>query len=455
MKNIILKIRNAIWNSTEKRGSAPSSRHFVGIENRPKMFLRGVALTPFTMPGLRPSKATGNILLQTVSGLRPFGYGIKVFAWFAFLPVVFAITVFASCGKEKTTDHETPEAIPVSAAIELSDEQMALAGIELGQPQKRVLSEKINCTGTVEVPPQSLASVYSPVQGFVKKVNHLPGDYVRKGELLTTISHPDMVKLQREFLEVNSQLSFLEKNYQRKQTLAAGNAASQRSLEEAKAKWDLEKARHNGLKAELGMIGISTKKLEEGGEIQGAIGLVTPVSGYVSKVDVNLGKLVTPNNLLFQVVDNSHTHLELQVFAKDLNKIKKGQLIECNMPGSDEVYTAKVHLTGKMIDLESKTAMVHGHFEKEPTPLAPGTFMQATLFTKGKEVWTVPETALVRQGGEVFIFVKNKDGFEKMTVVTGMSGEGVVEIMGLDFSANKQVALAGAYYLNGSADEEQ
>jgi cobalt-zinc-cadmium efflux system membrane fusion protein len=117
------------------------------------------------------------------------------------------------------------------------------------------------------------------------------------------------------------------------------------------------------------------------------------------------------------------------------------------------VYIGEVHLTGKMIDLETKTAMVHGHFEKEPTPLAPGTFMQATLFTEGKEVWTVPESAVVRQGGEVFIFIKNKDGFEKIAVATGMSGNGYVEIIGMDFSENKQVALSGAYYLNGSDGE--
>ena len=157
---------------------------------------------------------------------------------------IIAILLLASCSNDHNHDHEeAPVADHASSTIHLNDEQMALAGIEIGLPEKRYLSEKINCTGIVEVPPQSLASVYSPVQGFVKKVVHLPGDHVRKGEVLTIISHPDLVKLQREFLEVNSQLSFLENDYLRKQKLAAGDAASQRSLEESKAKFDLEKAR--------------------------------------------------------------------------------------------------------------------------------------------------------------------------------------------------------------------
>ncbi len=401
-----------------------------------------------------------NIILKinaiNIGGNLPFGrQGFKLPPKLSIF--VFTLLLFNSCTNGDSHDHsnEMPEAVPVSNAINLSDEQMALAGIEIGQPQKRVLSEKINCTGTVEVPPQSLASVYSPVQGFVKKVNHLVGDYVRKGELLTSISHPDLVKLQREFLEVHSQLSFLEKDYQRKQTLAAGDAASQRSKEEAQAKLELEKARYSGLKAELGMIGISTKKLEESGEIQGAIGLVAPVNGYISKVGVNLGKLVTPSDLLFEVVDNRHTHLELMVFAKDLSKIIKGQRVESSMPGNDEVHEGEVHLVGKMIDLESKTALVHSHLEKEPSPLTPGTFMRAAIFTKGREVWTVPETAVVRESNEAFVFIKTKDGFEKKMVGTGMEDDGFVEITGLDFSENNQVALVGAYYLNGSEGDEE
>ena len=130
--------------------------------------------------------------------------------------LVFTLLILASCGNEKQADAEMPEAVTVSHAINLNDEQMKLAGIEIGQPKKMVMSEKIRCTGTVEVPPKNLASVYSPVQGFVKRVNYLPGDYVRKGQILTAISHPDLVKLQREFLEVNSQMSYLEKNYNRK-----------------------------------------------------------------------------------------------------------------------------------------------------------------------------------------------------------------------------------------------
>ena len=448
MKNIVLRIKGFAQKQVGKWGCELESAV--------------VCFTP-----LPPSRGDSSSLLATVVEvtvpLSPLegGRGVKlqsstipIGAFLFFL--VITMLLFPSCGSDHNHDHELMEVdSSVSASIVLTEEQMNLAGIKIGQPEKRILSEKINCTGTVEVPPQSLASVYSPVQGFVKKVVHLPGDYVRKGELLTTISHPGLVKLQREFLEVYSQLSFLEKDFQRKQTLAAGDAASQRSLEEAEAKFNLEKARHNGLKAELSMIGISTQKLEENGEIQNSISLVAPVAGYVSKVAVNLGKLVTTDDLLFEVVDNTHSHLELQVFAKDLSKIKKGQRIECSMPGSDEIYLGEVHLTGKMIDLESKTTMVHGHFEEEPTPLTPGTFIQATIFTSGKEVWTVPETAVIRQGSEVFIFIQSTNGFEKMAVTTGLSDGHFVEITNADFPENKQIILAGAYYLNGSNEEER
>ncbi|MBK7870065.1 MAG: efflux RND transporter periplasmic adaptor subunit [Saprospiraceae bacterium] len=86
---------------------------------------------------------------------------------------------------------------------------------------------------------------------------------------------------------------------------------------------NLQQARYKGLKAELELLGISVKTLENTGEIQSSISFYAPVNGYITKVNINNGKLVSPNDLLFEIVDRSHVHLELQVFAKDVPNSKK------------------------------------------------------------------------------------------------------------------------------------
>lgn len=364
------------------------------------------------------------------------------------LVIILIIFSFSACQQAPESANETVAA-DQSAPSGLSEAQKEMAGIELGFAEKRHLSAFIECTGVVEVPPKSFASVYTPVNGFVNEVKHLEGDFVRQGAILTTISHPDLVQLQRQFLESKNQLEFLKKAYERQSKLAAEDAAAQKKLEEAEAAFKIERARFTGLKAEIELIGLDLQQLETEEVIKTTLSIHAPVNGYVTEVNVNLGKLVTPQEPLFKMIDKKELHLQLQVFAKDIGRIKKGQKVHFFIPGSEQQYEAAVFLVGKMIDPESKTAMVHAHFDKALNWLTPGTYVQANIFMDEAEVLTVPETALVRNGATTFVFIQSDEGFKKVEVMTGRSDGNYIEITPKEDLGDAQIALKGAYYING------
>ena len=379
--------------------------------------------------------------------------------WVKLWPVslfLFFLTVACKHEQMPPTAASEPKAVLATsrARIELTSEQMELAGIKLGFPEQRVISDYVECSGTVEVPPQNLISVYAPVSGFVQSVSHLPGEYVRKGTLLTTISHPDLVRLQREFLESKSRLKALQLDFERKKTLVDAEAASQRSLEQAQSAFEMEQARYRGLKAELDLIGIRSGELEESGEIQSSLSVRAPVSGFITRVEINTGKLISPQDLLYEIVDNSHIHLELRVYAKDLGRIHEGQRIVASMPGSDKKYEAEVHLLGKMIDPETKTALLHGHFNGDPKSVTPGAYMHAHIYLDEEKITAVPQTAIVREGEKAYLFVEKGTGFEKLPVALGRNDESYIEVLGLQLHEGQRIAISGAYYINGSIEEE-
>jgi membrane fusion protein, heavy metal efflux system len=368
--------------------------------------------------------------------------------------IFFLTSVLAACSPDQengANQESRPVLTSDGHSVRLSPEQIAMGGIELGQPEQRRISVPVECTGMVDIPPYSQASVYSPVNGFVQSVRHLPGDFVKKGTLLTTVKHPDLIRLQREFLESKGRLTFIEKDFQRKTTLAGLDAASQKVFDQAESDLMVEQARYNGLKAELELIGIDVRQIEKTGGIQQAINLYAPINGFVTKVNVNTGKLVTPSDLLFELIDKSHMHLELQVFAKDVDKIKKGQRIECVMPGRDRPVYGDVHLVGQMIDPETKTTMVHGHLENESVSLVPGAFIKARIYVDDTQVLTVPATAIVREGEDRFLFVLRNGAFEKVQVVAGKTDGEYIEIQPFGLKEGEQIAVKGAYYINGSA----
>jgi len=351
-------------------------------------------------------------------------------------------------GQEAGAEEAATEA--VEETVTLSPEQIELSGIELGQPSIREIASYVDCSGVIDVPPSNIRSVHSPVTGFVQKVSHLPGEYVQRGELLISIVHPELIRQQRGFLESAGRIPFLKKDVERKKELADADAASRKGYEQALADYAVEEARYNGLKAELELIGIKTQPVEESRQVQTSIQIHTPVAGYLTEVNVNPGKLVEPNTLLFKIVDNSHVHLELEVFAKDLGKLQEGQKVVASIPGSELELQGKVHLINKAIDLEKKTANVHVHLDEEPQNLAIGTFLYARIRTDSRQVTAVPEEALVRSGNRSFVFLKDEGGFRKVEVEAGQSDEGYVEIRQLALREGQQIALKGAYYINGT-----
>lgn len=368
------------------------------------------------------------------------------------LPLL-ALVLFACESSPEPAETSEPQPI-LSSRISLTDQQRELAGIVDGPAEKRLMANDILATGAVEAPPHSLTSVYAPIAGFVRELPHLlPGDYVRQGTTLCRLSHPDFARRQRELLEIHSQLAFLEKEQGRKQTLAEGDATSQRALEQAQAELDLAMARYKGIKAELSLMGFAVDDILEKGEVQTQLVLRAPASGYLVEVNVNPGKLVHPDEALFTFIDQGHLHLEVDVFAKDLPAIRQNQRIHCWVPGGGpEDFIAEVHQIGKVIDPETRTARIHGHFNQEPVSLNAGTYVQVRIETGPDTVVAVPYTAIAREGQNAFIFVKSEQGYQKAPVTLGREEGDYVELIG--YEGTGIIALSGAYYLNGAEAEE-
>lgn len=369
------------------------------------------------------------------------------------LLLVFAtlsLTVsLSSCGgKQEQGEGEVSASSP---GVLLSPEQMELAGIETGMAEKRWMRTVLECTGQIDVPPQNRASVHSPVQGFVREVNYLEGDFVKKGTVLAVLAHPDLIRLQREFLESKGRLAWLEQEKLRKESLAAEDAVAQKEKSKAVSDYQIEQAHFKGLRAELSMIGLPLESLENEGIIQQSLAIRAPVNGYITRIHTHLGDLVSPGDPMYELVDPAHVHLELQVFAKDAASLRKGQVIECSVPGMEARYLAEVYLVGREVDLTTKTVRVHGHFDKEPANLFPGTYIQAWITTQADSSWALPQSALVTENGLEMVYVQKGDTFEPVSVQTGRRDGEFIEVQLPAEIQRERLVLKGAYYLKGAA----
>lgn len=371
--------------------------------------------------------------------------------------------IFTSCGskpEEVKKEEEHKEEMPNK--VGLTKEQFKIAGIEVGTLELKSLSGTIKVNGMLDVPPQNLVSVSAPLGGFVKNTELLQGMKVTKGQIIAVMQHSDYIQLQQDYLESKSQLEYLEVEYNRQQELAKDNVNSAKVLQQAKAQYLGTQAKFSGLKSKLILIGITPESLA-GGNIQQSVVITSPINGYVTHVNVNIGAYVNQNDIMFQIVDTEHLHAELTVFEKDVPKLKIGQKVRFTLANETKERHATVHLIGREIE-KDRTVRVHCHLDEEDTQLIPGMYLKALVETNSNEVYTLPNEAIVTFEGKKYIFVategdfctdkeckdeKPKDyGFEMLEIKTGVTEMNYTEIILMtELDKESDIVLKGAYDL--------
>lgn len=377
------------------------------------------------------------------------------------------VSGLSSCNNRTETD-EVPKEVVSSAGedevIELTEAQYETAGIETGTISRRSLSGTVAANGVIDIPPQNLVSISAPMGGFVKKSELLQGMKVRKGEVVAIIENPDFIPMQQEYLETQSQLEYSELEYKRQGDLSRENINAQKTYQQAASEAKMLRARLAGLKERIRTAGIDLGMLEKGVIVNNA-SLRSPISGSVTAVNINLGKYVNPTDVMFEIVDTDHLHVELSVFEQDIPKIKLGQLVRftvSNNPGKEDL--AKVYLINQKIN-EDRTVRVHCHLEKDDHALLPQNFVKAIVETGASLVNALPEQAIVGFEGKFYVFKKEpedagKRRFEMIEVAKGISENGYTEVKlpaGTDVKA--QFVVKGAYSLlsalkNSESEEE-
>jgi cobalt-zinc-cadmium efflux system membrane fusion protein len=232
--------------------------------------------------------------------------------------------------------------------------------------------EVIECTGDISVPGEAIISIHSPIKGVLKTIKVLEGEKVSKGQVLGTLEHIEIIKIQEEYLKSKVQHAFWKSEFDRKTTLFKQEVIPLKEFQEVEASYLSEKAVFESLRKQIQFLGISETKLNQG-TISKSITITSPINGFVTSVHGNTGMFADQDTKIFELVDDTHKHVHLNVFATDISKVSVGQTILFRIAGSEKEYQAKVHLIGKSVDAISKAIHVHGHLENEKADLIIGT----------------------------------------------------------------------------------
>ena len=336
------------------------------------------------------------------------------FLKYKFIPLV-AASLLLACGKSDQPTAIEEHHDEQENTIALTEAQMKNAGVEIGKIERKQISGTIKVNGVLDVPPQQLISVSVPLGGFLKSTTLLQGSKVKKGQLIAVIENPDYIQIQQDYLEAKNQFEFSKADYERQQELSKENVNAQKTVQQAKSTYQTWLAKMNGLMAKLKMINVDFISLDAG-NITSTGNVYSPISGYVTEVNVNIGKFVNPSDVLFEIVDTEHLHAELTVFEKDVPKLKIGQKIRFTLANENKERLATVYLIGRKIGAD-RSIRIHCHIDTEDKELLPGMYLKAIVEAGDIDVDAyLMKRSLIFRERNIFSYLLKKKHTEKKRV---------------------------------------
>lgn len=362
------------------------------------------------------------------------------------IPII-ALIFFASCGEKTAEIAVTNETSSSENIVSLTPEQLSNMKIQTTTPQLMDVGTFLHLNGKLITPPQDVVQLCLALGGYVKSCNVLPGQFIEKGATLATIENEAFIQLQQDYLTTMSNLTLAEKDYNRQKSLNTEKATSDKIADEAKNRFESQRIAAQSLREKLLLIGISPENVNEK-TISRSVALRAPFSGNITVMNIVPGRLMRPEDVLFEMKNNAHLTASLQFFEKDLSLLQENLEIDLFTNTNPEVK-----IKGKIISInrnfnESGASELYCSITGAPKVWVSGMYINGVLQAVSPVGIAVPMSSVVRWEGKNYIFEAKPDNtYEMLEVTTRDINDKFVELMVNPDFTGKKVVSEGAYTL--------
>jgi cobalt-zinc-cadmium efflux system membrane fusion protein len=286
---------------------------------------------------------------------------------------------------------------------------------------------ELTTPAVVEAVPGLTARIFPPVSGHLVKLSAQLGDRVERGRILATISSPDYMSAQSDYVRAKSTLDLTARALRRQTELLEAKIAARKDVEQAQADYDSAKSTLVAAEGRLRTYGIDPERDRPGDPLV----LRAPVSGRVIDVAAGIGEFRSDTTApLMTIADLSTVWLTASVQEKDIRFVRRGQQVRAVLaafPG--EAVESRVMAVGEVLDPDTRATKVRMALPNPEGRYRPGMYATVTFFGFPESRLTVPTSALVEIGGGAFVFQQIAPGqYKPVQVEPGEQRGGRTEI---------------------------
>lgn len=375
------------------------------------------ASNPSQPPGVTPAASVPGAAPAVVKRRRLIALAVGVLA-------LGGGALWAARSSSRAQASHTPRELPDTPHVEgeritFSRGFVERAKLKFAPVSRASLVPVITAVGTVAFNPTHVAAVGARLRGLVSRVSKFEGDTVDLGTVLAVIESAELGEAQANVSMLEAEKRAADVNYQRETALAQKNLTTQRETEVAAVEAE---------RSQL-MLGAARQKVAAlsggvGSRSSGRLGaheLRSPMKGTIVERNISPGQSVEGQLVAFRIADIDHLWVELDVFERNLSKIRVGDRVELSpLAAPKDVFEGRVALVGAVIDAESRSAPVRVEVDNRDRRLRAGQAVNARIHAAsgGEQPSTlVLSSAITFVDGKSTLFVKSGENAVRVVKV--------------------------------------
>lgn len=372
---------------------------------------------------------------------------------------ILATVLFWGCKQENKVPEQVSNTPAVNdGMVHLTKDQLKTAGITTGIPALKPAQATLPVTGALHLHNEYLGVVSALAEGTVSWLNTGINKPVQKGEIIARYKSPALMDLQQQYFELKEKIPFLESEWQRYQSLAAGDATANKNLQRAQSEYREAQARWKSIQSKLMLYHIRPSELAKGIPIT-EFPLLAPVSGIITHTLTTQGAYLQAGAAVCEIASFGDLHADLFIFEKDLSKVQTGQRVQIQLVGDTSKFLAEIFSIDKMMDPDKKAVRAHARIlaKNSGTRFSEGAYLNASIFLNQTKMdaWWLPVAAVVQESDHALVFMEAVDqpgSFRAIKVTATPSGNTHFLVQPLEeVDLKNKVVLQGAYYLAAQA----
>ncbi len=323
-----------------------------------------------------------------------------------------------------------PFTIVSADALLLDEAQQKNLGLVLEPVSLVTESVSQSFPANVIIPNSGQFSVHSPQEGIVMQLLKAVGDKVAEDEQVAVINSPDLITVQRDYLQAYGSLKQVETEWRRLKQLYAEGIVAERRYQEIVSQRELATNEYQALAQQLRLMGLTQAQLDtlrSSGQYSSELSLYSNTDGIVMQQQVTTGQRITAMDNVYMIADLSTLWLEVHVPLDLVSSIPISTRATVEGRNVSGVVTA----VGREVHEIDQGVMVRVEVSRQTELLTPGEFVQVRFHQPVSDSrYDVPQSAVVNLDGKTHIFAETKSGFKPIVVMvhSEQAGRAIIEL---------------------------